>query len=393
MKIKFNLTPLTFLFYSCFFLIPYYKFASDSFQPLDIIIVLIIFAFIFNTLSTDMFIANKTLIYWASFYVLGIILILINYVKFNQGIFQIPLLIIFLYSLSILVSFFYLFTKLSQRASPQQFLNQLINAILFSIIIPLFIHHPALGLRSLLSFNNPNQLGYFTILNIGILFYTKLLANDLNIKLNKTKFLTALIINAIFCLMCLSRASLASVFFMLFFLSWNAFSFKNNKTKFILGLIVIIILLFIFYYLSYDLIRFVFSSRGNAGELDVGARFFDGLSYNFNNLWIFLLGLGQVNSPARPLEFHNSFLEIFNELGFFGLLILVVLTIKLFYDLMRLRPMYLVPIISFWFFNLFNYGLRFRYANIFLAFVFFVMYYRKSQLINIKHHQTTEITS
>jgi hypothetical protein len=259
-------------------------------------------------------------------------------------------------------------------------------------IIFIFVKNNISLSRGVLSFNNPNQLGIYALLNMSLLFYMSLFANKSNLKINKWLSFTLLNIYLVFFIISASRAAFCVV--PLYILSCSViFRVKQIRENPVASSIIIALILAIpcWFLLNKLFIRveavrehglFTVSQMQNESYL----RIFTGIGYNLSNLFYFLFGVGEYTNPARPngLEFHNNFIGIFNEIGVFGLLLYLYFNLSIMYSLLRKGILYLIPYLCYLEISSFHYIFRERINWLFLSVIIFITVSSKFETANVR---------
>ena len=212
-------------------------------------------------------------------------------------------------------------------------------------------------MRESLSFNNPNQLGLYSIL----LFFMLLILSSVHIQTNKSqkRYLPLLKIIIFVCanyfaLLSVSRAALLPMFLLDILFIYNLL--KNQKTRYLFIIPVFLMLISIFFISSQDYKTLLASNKVTAG---LGARLAKKSLIDVDNLshrtigrshqkldlsTIFGQGGRKTTDYKNLLESHNTFLSIYDTSGVFGLLIFLA---GLVWFLLRFR------LFTFYYFSLF----------------------------------------
>jgi hypothetical protein len=279
----------------------------------------------------------------------------------------------------------------------------MLNCLILNLILPLIVllvYGKSYGyegnqkslihsVRPVLCFNNPNQLGFFSFVNLSLMFYIILLVNDLDLKLNKLKSMFILYVNALFLFLSVSRAIQPAL--IIFFYS-NLLLYNNKLMKQKPKIIFIFIMVLCFcasaliYYNHY-----ILSLNSNNIKImdqtfleELYSRNFSGLSYNFFNGFILFFGSDQPYSPAHGnLEFHNNFLSLFNTVGLLGLTMYLFLVKEIFIDLKQKGFLYLLPFFCYLGVSEMHFVFRPRDNWLFFAMIIFTLHVRK-KLVSMK---------
>lgn len=277
---------------------------------------------------------------------------------------------------------YYLYTSLTK----QHFYTTILRCLFLSTLTPIFsgLEHVSNSTRETLSFNNPNQMFFFAVIGMASLFYLTLFSKKENLRV---KIGLSLIISNVFLFMVfLSVSRLGVIFLIMYALFYFVlFDFKmKNKSKILFSFCAFFLAIIILWHtlnhfiLNYILIRGAKDFSENTLESDTTLRALQGVEYSFSNMFFFIFGTGQTSNPLRALnlEFHNNFLGIFNQSGFFCLSIYVFLNILAMNSLWKKGWIYLVPFFSYFIVSMFHYTFRERINWLFWAIIIFITTYK-----------------
>ncbi len=383
------------LTYCLFLWIPYYHFKSGNLQPVDIIILLLFFVLFsarkikINTIIKLSKIYNMIVL--LSLY--SIFVLVLNYVIYGQEE-SLMLILETIYAMVMLVVYLSIFYSLYTDLPKQKFYNQMLYNLVISTLMPMFFiitKNHADSSRMSLSFNNPNQLAIFSVINMSIFFYMSLFARSNNLQIRRFISLFIINIDMVFLAISSSRAAFGLLF--MYVLSYFLiFQMKQSRENPIFSSLLIAILLaipawllFNHFLMHIELMRD--SSIFSMSDLrsDSYIRMFQGLSYDFTNLFYFLFGVGQSSNPMRisNLEFHNNFIGIFNQIGIIGLLIYIVLNVYIVKKLLSQGILYLVPYLCYLEVSFFHFIFRERVSWMFFAVVIFISIYKRIDVLRM----------
>jgi hypothetical protein len=376
-----------FLIGAVFFLSPWYYFSSGGFQFVDIFIVAMMFV-LYISARNVVWVLLKEDIYkiYISIFVVSVLFFLLNFIVSSQeSIFTLigqNIYFVFLFS-TFLGMFSFVFYQ-----DQQLFLQRLQYLLLLSFLIPFaafFMFRGYLfGGRFLLSFNNPNQLGFFALTSISISFYILLLAKKFGVKLNKTSSLTIINVCLFFFILSVTRAAVGIlIIYMLSYSLIFKIDYRLKKNILLLFLFFAIVVLGVLL-LGKFFMGYLSIARGAAGAeqnpqivQDIYTRAYAGIGENITNFWYLFFGSGQdsrLDGVEKILEYHNNFVNIFSESGVIVLLLYLYFNLVILKKLYRCGGLYLLPYVCYIFYSLFQFTLRTRMNWLFLAFTVLVIF-------------------
>lgn len=361
-----------------FFLMPWYYFSSGQLQPVDIAILGIMASLFMLGLpySASLMRASTIFKVYVAFSTYIVCTLLFNFILDNEQI-TLTLIVQNIYYFVLFFAFYMLLFYLYHN--DKNVYHYLVTLLLLDLILPFgkMILSKHIGTREALTFNNANQLGFYALVNLSLLYYVLLMAAKNNISVSKLKALIILNVNLVFLFASTSRGGYPAVLlyvianFLLF-----RFRMRGYTFYFFMTLSIILCCVAIFG-MGYQLFAYMKSSR-----LDVDAatsasishefyfRALQGIDSCFDSIHTFLLGNGKVTTEGRNnLEFHNNFIAIFFQFGFIGLLIYLYMNALIIYNLFKKGILYLIPYFSYIYYSMFHYSYRTRMNWIFLAFI------------------------
>lgn len=365
-----------------FLLMPWYFTDSGQLQPVDCFIIGLFGIFMLLGFPVLRHVFHSTVIYrsfvWFSLYIVCILLLDIiletNYVTLG-------LLWHNLYCMLMLTSFLLMVAYLYE-VKGNKFYSLLQLLLCFDLVLPLLklLSKGTLGSRESLTFNNANQLGFYALANLSILYYVSLLAVEKNIKLSKIQSLIILNVNFIFLMVSTSRACYPAI--LIYILSYfTIFRLKVSGYGFYLLLFFNILLALILIFVVGDMVyQHMQSTRMDVKVLTATTvynefyfRAFKGAESSFDNIWLFLFGNGKYTTNGRlSLEFHNNFIAIFFQVGLVGLILYLIMNVFIFRELIRRGILYLVPYLCYLYYSMFHYSYRTRINWLLLAVIIFI---------------------
>ncbi|MGL6084224.1 MAG: hypothetical protein ACRC4N_17955, partial [Gammaproteobacteria bacterium] len=272
---------------------------------------------------------------------------------------------IFLPFLFLIFNFLLLYTFAIYLVKNNSFYKKFPLYIFICILIQFFISIliPSSGSRSSLFFNNPNQLGYFTLCAASIIvFYYKT-------NLLGKKYFT---LSMIFCLwlsfLSLSSASMISIIFLIIY------AFFSDLRSF-LSLILLVLILTFLIFLNSDIgfvndkiftVQEKLSGTGQASDDSLAGRGYDRI---FNHPEIVLIGGGEGfvsrwKSLLSESEMHSTWGTLLFSYGIFGFFSFLWFLRKIIFSE---KMVSFIPFLAIALYGLTHNGLRFTFFWIFLA--------------------------
>lgn len=388
---------IAFLSGTIFFLLPWYYTDSGLPQPVDVPILLLAFVFFILRLPKLPYYFHHSQVFKVflifSLYVTSILLI--NFIVDNQEI-TLFLTLQNLYFVLLVAVFLSMINYCKNNYTRAAYLNLILKFLVIDSLIPLIylfktgIHANRIGL----SFNNENQLGFFTLVNLSIFFYIGILAKNYHVKINKLLALYIININLFFLFLAASRACYPVI--LLYVLSYPLI-FKINIhgfSRLLLWFLASTIIIFGIAFISYKMYLHMMDIRRAMNPTDFAGLFADfyfravkGISSNFSSNWYFLFGNGTytVIGRERHLEFHNNFLATLNMVGIFGLFFYTYMNILITKDLLKKGFYHCIPFFCYLFYSMLHYSYRTRMNWILLViFMFVIVEISRSNDMNAK---------
>lgn len=327
---KYSLTDKIILFlYALYFIMnPFYFWQSGLPQIADFIFILLIILYILtNRFSLPFNNSNK------SFILVGFVLIF--YIFFINFIW---ILLLQTTDRFLLSSFFYLynFTAVIIILSLYKTYKKIIikttyYAILISVIIQTILYFTGGGFtggRMTVSFNNPNQLGYFALISASILIFT-----SNKIKVDTKWFFVGIICLFVLVFASLSKAAILSFIGLIFFFLLARTENKKLKRNMIYSVILMVLAVGVIYNTTpiiqeNHLINSVqnrIKAIGSDSDDSPQGRGYDRIS-EYPQFWIFGAGEGQYSRfKNQRIEFHSTLGNIQVSYGIFGSLLFLSL--------------------------------------------------------------------
>jgi hypothetical protein len=347
------------LFIATLGLIPAYIYPSGGFQIVDVPLAFIILYVRFYEHNVKYY---KPIEYYIPFALWATMISFSYFLIYKKSSFIIAVLPI-LYAPLILFTFINIFTSMLERKE----IYYIYLGLFSSILVTLFIKGaPDEYNRAILSFNDPNQLGYFAVILLGyiILLHKYKTLYKLNNRLFIISDIVLLVFVHYFMILSMSRTAMVIVFLMDIYL---LIQFKNE-----IGLsptVSLAIIFLVLFFIKPDYIKSRFHTRPaedfTRKEIvkDTKFRIFHPLD-QLEGIQ-FLIGKGQ----GQGMESHNFLIEIFRGYGFVGA---VLFLYWLFNAISMSRGLNdsLFVWASLFLFNMGIYGLRWRGLWILLGLLF-----------------------
>lgn len=217
-----------------------------------------------------------------------------------------------------------------------EFFKYIMIGIMGSLLTQLFMLFYGVGDnygggRYTLSFNNPNQLGYFAILIFGILVFL-----NFHIRIKTKWLLFGVVTTGVLSIISLSNAAIISYFGIL----TGLLIFKNGKRfekKYLMLLITVALFVFFILYINTSIIHentLLQSLETRLGSTsDKIARTSEVRGYfritEYPQFWIFGSGEGAYyRFDGSSLEFHSTWGNLQVSYGIFGLILFITIMIK-----------------------------------------------------------------
>lgn len=311
------------LLYSLYFILkPFYFWSSGLPQVADIIMIFLILFFIFSKKGCFKFYSTSK----------GFLLTALIFVSYIFVVNSVWMMILNSSLKFLLTSTFYTYNFLIAALVAilyYHYNGMLIkityNSTLISLIIQLFIYVISGGFsggRMVGGFNNPNQLGYYSLLSLSILLFA-----SKKIEIRIRGFILGILLSTILCFSSLSKAAILSYIGMFIF-----YLLSNNKNKkmeriFIVILFVIIIN-FVYQYTDFiqnnDLYLAVqkrITSIGMDSDDSLEGRGYYRIT-EYPQYWIFGAGEGEYSRfRNQSMEFHSTLGNIQVSYGLIGMIL------------------------------------------------------------------------
>lgn len=369
-----------------FFLLPWYLFDSGLPQPVDIPILLLVAVFCCIGLNYALQIVHSETIY-KLFIILSIytvIVLLLNFIIDND-MRTLYLLEQNLYYIVLVTTFLLMFAYFYIVCDHSFFYKLILYFLLIDSILP-FLYLLKLGSlsgRIYLTFNNPNQLGFYVLVNMSLFTYISLFARERQVNTKKIISLIIINVNLLFLFLSSSRAGYPVI--LLYVISYGLiFRLNFRGYGFLLfSFITSCISLYGIFILGYELYLRMVHSRLSMFSQDyfslsseIYFRAMRGITHNFERIKDFLFGVGSYTTVGRDnLEFHNNFFNIFNQIGIVGLIIYLYMTAIIIKELYKKGLIYIAPYACYLFYSSFHYSYRTRFNWLFLAMIIFIVMY------------------
>ena len=372
-----------------FLLFPIYYLHSGNIQPIDIAIVSLFFLFALsrNIIGYNIIRLSSTFYVLMILCIYSILALTANYLFIGNNQ-TAPLILQNIYFPIITIASISLLCYFYKHSTKQEFYEKILWFLFLATVIPLLymiIQNNIYLKRGCLSFNNPNQLAIYAMLNMAVLFYLNLFARTNNLKMNKWLSLILINIYMEFFIISASRAAFGIVlmYILAYFVIFQVKQIRENPV--FSSMIIAALLALPCWVILGHLLMQIESVRNysefslNSIQADSYERAFIGISYNFSHLYYFLFGYGDNSNPLRPenLEFHNNLVGVFNEVGVVGFMLYVLLNICIILSLLKQGVLYLIPYLCYLEVSFFHYIFRERVNWWFLSVIIFITIYQK----------------
>ena len=365
-----------FFFFSGIFLTPFYFFSSGGVQIADLFFILSFLAFIGNSKSHLMIKEikrYKILTYLSTFTIWCSLVNLSYYLLWNDNnTILAALYYIYNFLLLALTLTYYKFNR-------SLFLKQFYYVVFLSLLLVFTLAILNLDYlfsakdlyRRTVTFNNPNQLGYWALLVLTLILLLFKLIND-RIRFKNLIILLSITMSFYLTMISLSKAAIVSIFLLILF-----FTFKRLKVL----LPIFFIFYFVFYLVEAKEDNFIgkYLSRINT----IGKASDDSLKgRNYDRIWKYpeylLLGAGEGAIEERfnqDNEIHSTFGTIIFSYGLVGFLLFSIFLYKCY---IKDRSAFVVLILPITAYGLSHMGLRAKLFWITLG--LFVLYINAKDL-------------
>jgi hypothetical protein len=376
-------------------LLPVYIFRSGGIQPVDICLVIVIIAALSikkeSKYDTSELISNAhylvPYVIWATIVNIGYLMIDADYL------FGYIFAIIFvIYNFIIFYSFIRIFAKLLDDKNFMIIYSGLLLSILLAFLVKGAYEE---GSRNALSFNNPNQLGYFAII---IMSYAIILINiKSKMGVETTRYQMAdiaLILCAnFFAVLSASRGAIAGIAILDVWLLFNLINVKNAKMLISTGMATLIAIAYILF-INPTFVQEQLEARPGRSITDINPeivakdqvqRNLTQLESLFGGLQLFVGegGSGRSVMPSqgtffghqrRGIEVHNTFGSVLKIYGIIGLILFLIWAVKIFNATFNLKAILFVWA-ALMGYNMTHNGIRFRALWILLSFLVVAAFY------------------
>lgn len=239
------------------------------------------------------------------------------------------------------------------------------------------------GTRVLVSFNNPNQLGYHNLLVLGFL-----IATSQRQKLKPFWFILSIIATLILCFSSLSKAAIISYSGLLVLFLFIRIMTKKSKKRSVIYLVIIILILLITCYSNrgiitsnqlYKSVMYRISSIGSDGDDNLSRRGYDRLT-NYPEYLIFGSGEGEFSRFGDDIEFHSTLGNILMSYGIIGLFLFLA---SIMFAIKNDRWIYTYIIFFILLYGLTHNGIRNTLLWMLIALISMSMYPKTIEEINL----------
>lgn len=377
---RLTLTPC-FLFFVLPF-VPLYVFESGGFQPIDIPIFAILVTTLLSLKHSELD-RIVSVVIMLMFYVIYVVMLNMAYYLRSDVSFYLKALLQTLYAFTLFSLFSIVFQRIlaSKRAIMVLYLS-----ILFSLFTPFLIKGEydaakeviSLGWRNALSFNNPNQLAYFSLLIYAMAILLR--SHIAQIRLSITQHnmirmvnLCVLVMVHIFIIYSGSRAGVMAI------LLADMVMILQSKKKVLIGISLSVALIMFVSVTSVDIDKAISEveiiSKISDTDIEevaskrISGRFFEGFRGDLSIVY----GSGKIIPGEGKREVHNGFIDILLSYGIIGITLFYLFLLFIIIDsLASLRVkdqlFHLLTLMPIFIYNMSHNGFRCRLFWIFLAF-------------------------
>lgn len=356
------------------FSFPFYIFGSGGIQISTVFLFIAALSEIHKTNFRDQdFIFVKNRVLPLLFFVIYAILITLAWLIIirDTSILIFPLIYIF--------DFFILFALCLRFTKDNNFVIFFASLMVFSVVLQFILSFlfSSNGYRGTVFFNNPNQLGYFSLLTAAIItiFF-------------KYKYINTIyyIVGMLCCIwlaqLSLSKSAMVSGIFLLLYALYGLLS--NIKTQII---VIVLVVCFIFFLGDnpllldrFDIVHGRIEAIGSDDDDSAEGRGYD-------RIWLqpemLLLGASEGavyrwNTILTGYEMHSTWGTILFSYGFFGLICWLYFLVKVGLDN---KFVTLIPLLSIFAYGITHNGLRFVYFWFFMAILVFISASSRKQIV------------
>ena len=356
-------------------LLPVYAFSSGGFQLVDIPLFFIIAGTFFVRESEKDRDILKNIYYLIPFAVWVILVNGIYFIAYGNNWFLVGTIPV-IYAIFLMYTFYNIFTKLIREND----IKYIYIGLILSIILCFTVKGYSEEGRAILSFNDPNQLGYFAVLILSYVII--LLSYKAEYKINKFLYtimdIVIIIAAHFFLFLSLSRSTMAAFIFLDICLLKNI---KNSRQILQISMAILLMTVFILF-LRPNFIQERMATRGTQFEEknmaeNLKTRLLKPFAHFEGTDFLFGQGSGTRSNKTTMaglkvsqtgIEVHNMFGEVFREFGLIGLSLYLFWLIKFILCVRGVKDSFWV-LAGIFTFNMAINGMRWRAFWIFLAFL------------------------
>ena len=353
--------------------LPLYFFPSGGPQ-ISHILFLFLFLFLFFAYKSRLFFDRSVLVL-TLFLVFVFLREAISIIYFGADIYSLNFFIFTFFNL-ILFSYLIIFLKINE-------INNIIsNSVLISVLLS------SLGVimlsgfsftysnaddgveRAVGFFNNPNQLGYYSVCIFSLLtllFYVK--------KINTYKWVFGVVLSLFLCAASLSKAAMVSLIFSLILVIMTLINKKNIYIYFFFLFVATLFLLKLSSLIDWDDLTFIRRLQGIGSDNDDSL---EGRGYHailYANAWEIIFGLGYEKTlNIVGHEVHSTYMSILISYGLIGFIFFVVFNFIIFskcftkFGFIKMLVLFMPTFM----YGITHNGSRFTVFWLFLAFLYYL---------------------
>ncbi|MBM4285368.1 MAG: hypothetical protein FJ128_08970 [Deltaproteobacteria bacterium] len=338
---------------------PVYLLPSGSLQVVDLFIVLLILVMACK-LGPRSLASSMQVLYLLPFVIYAVALNTVYFAFNNHDLTYLKKAAEMLYVTSIIFTSAMVFSKMLLKGEFFPFFV----GISLSVIVPFFIqgNYDIVWIRNALSFNNPNQLGYFTILVVSFMLLIKenLAARYALLQKMRYRFLVWFVISMahVMALLSLSKTTLASIFLL------DLYLLVRTPLKTTLPLIggALLLLGSIFVFMPQYVNKYMDYIQTKANMDQLQERFnknYYRIEFTDEWQWLVGAGIGKADPTIDDKEVHNIFGAILKAYGLIGILLSMLWFGRLMHLSLSLNGGVMV-VLALLLYNSFHNGIRFR---------------------------------
>lgn len=318
---------IVFYLYSLYFILnPFYFWKSGLPQIADFIMVLLMIVYITNSgLKISFNSKSAGFLKTGLFFAIWVIIVNLSWSLFLQSDSFIFPTLFYVYNFLVATLVVSLHSQYKEKIIEITY-----KAVLISVIIQIanfFISGGFAGRRMTASFNNPNQLGYYSLLIISFLIFS-----SYHKKISMKWFIVGLISSTVLSFASLSKAAIVSFIGLITFFLFS----KNQNKRFKRNFIITVLLIFLIIGIVYNTTEIIqdnplinsvqkrLQSIGNDSDDSLEGRGYDRI-FEYPEYWLFGAGEGEFTRfKNQRMEFHSTLGNIQVSYGLVGTVLFII---------------------------------------------------------------------